>query len=295
MNIKHRIEFLFYILFSQVARLFGITGINILGKLIGNFFYYFIPIRKSVVLGNLQIAFPDKSKNEINRIARLNYISFAITFLEIALTYYLKKEDVYKITDFQKLNKIKEKLEPGENGTILLTAHFGNWELGALAFGIWLNKPISVLAKKQKNKFVANRMKAVREKFGNNEVLLGVSVRELYKTLKNRGYIGMVGDQRAPKDSIRVNYFGMQTPVFPGTASLALKLRPPIFTVLFRRMRNGRYMLEVEEVSYDNLPENSEAAQVELTQRYMNILESYVRENPEQWFWLHNIWKHKFV
>ncbi len=292
MKLKHRFEYIFYLLFSSLARIFGFSHVHILGRFIGTLFFYIIPIRKKVVMKNLGIAFPGKSSTELKDIALANYISLAITFLEIALVYYSDKETIASMVDFCNLDNAKQQLQPNENGTILLTAHFGNWEIGALTFGIWLNRPISVLAKDQKNKFVSKRMRAIREKFGNREILLGVSVRELYKTLKEKGYIGVVGDQRAPKDSMRVDYFGQKTAVFPGTASLALKLRPPVFIALFRRMESGRYMIELEEISYDNLPDESEAAMAELTQRYMSNLEKYVRLYPEQWFWMHNIWKH---
>ena len=292
MSIKHRIEYSVFIIITNFVKLLGVNRIDIVSGVVATFVFYFLPIRKKIVLKNLSIAFPEKTSDEIKTIAFRNYKSFAKTFLEIPLIPGLSRQFILDNMDVSRLVQLKESLKPGTNGLILLTAHFGNWELGAVAMGLWLNTSISVLAKEQKNVLVSKKMKFIREIYGNKEVLLGASVRELYKTLKNGGTIGVVADQRAPKNSMRVNFFGRSTAAFPGAASLALKLKPPLFVILFRRLENGKYVAEAEEIDYANLPEKEDSALVELTQRYFNILEKYIRMSPEQWFWMHNIWKH---
>jgi KDO2-lipid IV(A) lauroyltransferase len=255
-------------------------------------FFYVIPIRKKVVIRNLSFAFPDKNQSEIKQLALQNYISIAISFLEISLFGNMSKEQVLNLSekvDFTEvLNSGSEK-----KGQILLTAHFGNWELGALLVGLNMNKCVTVLAKDQKNKLVAGRLREMRERFGNREVYLGVAVRELYKTLLNGNPIGVVADQRAPKSiGIKVEFFGRETYVFSGFGNLALKLHAPIFILLITRQSDGKYKILFEEISYDNLPDDKDGAIQILTQRYISILEANIRKHPEQWFWMHNIWKH---
>ncbi|MBU1098464.1 MAG: lysophospholipid acyltransferase family protein [Bacteroidetes bacterium] len=291
MLITHRLEYSVYMLFVWIARIIGYSRIKYLARFISLLFFYLVPIRKKVVLNNLKIAFPEKSEIELKKIARENYYYFALSFLEIPLLFYFDKTSLLKLSDNKNIEIVKDGLKENK-GLLLLTAHFGNWELGALLVGIEINKEISVLAKRQKNNFVADKMQLIREKFGNKEVLLGVSVRELYKTLRNGGAIGIVGDQRAPKKSgIIIKYFNRDTLVFAGAASLAVKLKSPIYLILLPRLSNGNYQMVVERISYENLPDENEAAVQELTQRYFNCLEKYVRQYPAQWLWMHKIWK----
>jgi len=204
----------------------------------------------------------------------------------------MEAEEILKIGTVSNLELAKEKIENGK-GVILLTAHFSNWEFGALFMGLILNKQINVLVKKQRNRFVANWMSEVREKFKNKEISLGVSVRELYKTLVSGGIVGIVGDQRAKKDSgVIVKYFKQPTSTFQGFSALGIKNKVPIIVVLGHRLVDGKYHIEIEEIKYDNLPLALPEQIRELNQRYMQILENNVVKYPEQWLWMHNIWKY---
>ena len=289
---KNRVEFSIWKFFTSLVHLIRFKRIPKLAKLLSFIFFYFIPIRKSVVINNLKLAFPEKSENEIRTIAFKNYLSVGITFLELMAFRKMSKKEVESLTEVSNIELVKEKVEVGK-GVILLTAHIGNWELGALTMGLALDAQINVLVKKQRNRLVANWMSEIREKFTNKEVSLGVSVRELYRTLISGGVVGIVGDQRGKKeDGVIVNFFDQPTVTFQGFASLGIKNKVPIFVSLSERLPNGKYFIEIKEIKYDNLPENLPDQIKELNQRYMTILESHIRKNPEQWLWMHKIWKY---
>ncbi|PIQ10053.1 MAG: hypothetical protein COW71_03665 [Ignavibacteriales bacterium CG18_big_fil_WC_8_21_14_2_50_31_20] len=289
---KNHIEFALWRFFTTFVQKLGFKKIPKLAKILAYIFYYLIPIRKSVVISNLKKAFPDKSENEISKIAFLNYINTGTTFMEIMAFQKMTKEEILNLGSVSNLELAKEKVENGK-GVILLTAHFSNWEFGALFMGLILDKQINVLVKKQRNHLVANWMSEIREKFANKEIPLGVSVRELYKTLVSGGIVGIVGDQRAKKEGgVVVNYFDQPTVTFKGFSILGIKNKVPIIVVLGHRLSNGKYQLDIEEIKYDNLPETQSEQIIELNQRYMKILENSVLKYPDQWLWMHNIWKY---
>lgn len=289
---KNKIEFVLWKLFTKIVHTIGFNNIPKFAKSLAFLFFYLIPIRKSVVISNLKKAFPDKSEKEISQIAYKNYISVGITFMEIMAFQRMTKEEILGLATVNNLELAQEKIRNGK-GVILLTAHISNWELGALFMGLVLDKQINVLVKKQRNKYVANWMSTVREKFTNKEIPLGVSIRELYKTLITGGAVGIVGDQRGKKDEgIVVDFFNQPTVTFQGFASLGIKNKVPIIVVLGERLPNGKYLIDIEEINYDNLPEKLSDQVKELNQRYMTLLENKIRKNPEQWLWMHNIWKY---
>ena len=290
---KNKIEFAGWIFFTKVVHIIGVKRIPILAKILAKIFFYIIPIRKNTVISNLNKAFPEKSKSKIKKIAYNNFVSMGITFMEIMALQQMDEEQVISLSDINNIELAQSKVNTGK-GSILLTAHLGNWELGALTMGLVLEKRINVLVKKQRNKLVADWMSEIRERFNNKEIPLGASVRELYKTLISGGVVGIVGDQRGKKeDGIVVQFFNQPTVTFQGFAALAIKNRVPIVVVLNIRKSSGKYVFDIEEIDYENLPESLPDQIVELNQRYMTILENKIREAPEQWLWMHNIWKYQ--
>jgi KDO2-lipid IV(A) lauroyltransferase len=287
----HRLEYILFQLLGKIFSLFGFKRIKKTSKIIAFIGYSLLRIRKKVVFENLQTAFPNLSNSEIKKLAFRNYQSIAITFLEIINLNRMTKEGIKKHFLDSGFESIFKKFSE-DKGLILLTAHFGNWEIGALATGIHLNEPIHVLVKKQKNRYVSEWLTFFRERFGNVQITLGASVRELYKAIKQRKIVGIVGDQRGKRDGVKVKFFGKDTYTFPGTAAIALRTKCHVMVMLCARQPDGKYIGEMEELRYDDIEGDEEVKIKEFNQRYMNILESAIRKYPDQWFWMHNIWKY---
>lgn len=279
---------------SSVAKFFsiwGFSGSGFWGSIIGRLFYYVIPIRKKTVVKNLTIAFPEMTREEILSLAKANYISIAKTFVEIMVIRSLSPDEIlhlYKIEN----PEILERHAKESKALICMTAHFGNWELGAISTGIYFKKGISVLVKPQSNPYTTEWMTSVRSFYGNKEIYTGVSVRELVKALKNKEVIGIVGDQRGPDDGMRINFFGQKTAAYSGTSFLAHKYDVPLLIMFFVRRPDGKFLVKVKEVEKENYSGNTEEASQKITQCYFSFLEECIKEFPDQWFWMHKIWKY---
>jgi KDO2-lipid IV(A) lauroyltransferase len=177
-------------------------------------------------------------------------------------------------------------------GVILLSAHFGNWEYVAASASLQVDLPFHVVVKPQRNPYVTNWLNKMRTKWNNKVISLGISIREIYKNLKEKNLIAMVADQRGPYEGIRVNFFGIKTAVYSGTAALALKTKAPIIYGITVRQPDYSYNVVLEEISMENLPENEEDRIIELSQRHTSYLEKFIRQYPEQWLWMHKRWKY---
>jgi KDO2-lipid IV(A) lauroyltransferase len=283
-----------YILFLAFSKFFQFLGLNLSRKfsfLIAALFYYMIPIRKKTVLGNLHNAFPDYDEKKIKNIAFGSYKSFAIALAEILYMPAMSKEDIKKQVDCSNKELIKEKYEEN-NGVILLSAHFGNWEFMATSVAAQINIPVSVVIKPQRNPYVTNWMNKVRTRWNNEIVPLGISIKQTYQTLKDKKIVAMVADQRGPEESIKVNFFGSNLTVHTGPAALSLKTGAPVLYGISVRQDDYSYKSVMTEISKENLPEYNEDKIKELSQRHMSYLEGYIRKYPEQWLWMHKRWKH---
>lgn len=291
MSIKNKLEYFLFIILVKAVNFFGFSNIKYIAKIFGFIFYYFIPIRKKTVLSNLQIAFPDKTPKQIRKLAFQNYVHFCATLFEIMCIPKLTKEKILSLFEWENMDVFSEIIN-SNRGNFLITAHIGNWELAAIAASLHLNKKFFVLAKPQSNKYFNNWLNNAREIFGNKVISLGVSVRDIYKALKEKNVIGVVGDQRGPREGLRVKLFNKDTAIYKGTAEIALKLNVPIVAAMTIRKKDFSFKVTFEEIKYQNFTGTNDDKIEKINQEYMNILERTISREPSQWFWMHKIWKY---
>lgn len=291
MSLQNRTEYFIFTLFVKFANLVGIKKARYAAGMLAFVFFYIIPVRKKVVLSNLSKAFPELSQKEIKKTAYSSYRSFATSIFEILCIPGMREEEVLDLVEFAGTEIVKEKCAQNK-GLIFLTAHFGNWELGAISVGLHLKVPISVLVKPQRNEFVSNWLNDMRMTFGNKVIPLGVSVKNIFKEIMDKKIIGIVGDQRGPREGIRVNFFNIKTATYPGTAAVAFRTHAPVVVAIAARQRDNKYKISFRSIDVECFEGSEEEKISQFNQAYMNILEEYIREFPEQWLWMHNIWKY---
>ena len=288
---KNKFEYIIFILFSGFFRLIGLNLSRKFSLVLTFFFFYIVPLRKKVVLKNLKIAYPKNSLSAIKKSAFTIYKSFAITLVELLYLPYMKRQEIIDAVECVNPELIIEKYKQGK-GIILLSSHYGNWEFIAISVALQVKIPFSVIVKPLRNPYVYDWMNNARTKHGNEIVPLGISIRKTYQTLKEKKIVAMVADQRGPREGVRVNFFGKEVSVYTGPAALALKTGSPIIFGIPVRQENYKYRTFLVEISQSDLPESDEDKIKEISQRHTSYLEKMIRENPEQWLWMHDRWKY---
>lgn len=288
---KNKFEYFFFKLFVLIFSAMGINRARHAAGIVAALFFYLIPVRKQTVIDNLRMAFPDMTEKQIRKIAFGSYTSFAVSLIEIFCLPKLAPETIRNMVSFPDFKSVRDTYDQGR-GLIVLTAHYGNWELGAMSIAAQLETSMSVVVKMQRNPYVSEWMNNMREKFGNKVVPLGVSIREIYKEIKNKHLVGMVADQRGPREAVRVKFFGRDTAIYTGPASLAVKTNVPVIVAILIRQKDYSYIAYTEEITSHHDEHCEEERVKAITQTYMSILEKYARQYPEHWLWMHKIWKY---
>jgi KDO2-lipid IV(A) lauroyltransferase len=270
--------------------LLGLDISRKLSLLVALIFYYIVPVRKSTVIDNLKIAFPGFTKEKIKEISFDVYKSFSIFFIEILVFPRLKRDKIKAELEFSDPDLVIKKFNEGK-GLIILSAHFGNWELIPPAIGVQLGLTGHTIVKPLRNPHVDKWMNNLRRRFGNKVIPLGISLRRTYQCLKEKKMIGIAADQRGPEEGVKVRFFNTEVPVYSGPSVLSLKTGAPILSLLAVRQKNYKYKILVKEIDTKGLPEKFDESVVELTQRHTLHLEEIIRKYPEQWFWMHKKWK----
>jgi KDO2-lipid IV(A) lauroyltransferase len=189
------------------------------------------------------------------------------------------------------IERYEELLRSGHGG-VLITAHFGNWELLQLWSGL-RGTPIYVLTREQKFPRINGLINELRESHGSVSISRGAGIRGLIRALREKKMIGVLGDQSAGKtEGIILPFFGRRTTVPVGAFQLAH--RTDAFIMPFFIVRTGGPEHEVysEEVLKDD-PSLEPDARVEFQVRqYLKVLEGFIRKFPNQWLWENKRWKY---
>jgi Kdo2-lipid IVA lauroyltransferase/acyltransferase len=289
--LQNTIEYIFFLLSSYCIRIISLRFARRFSIVIAFVFFYLIPIRKKTVLENLKLSFPEYSEDKIRKIAFQCYQSFAITLGELLAIPWLNQKKMKAMINCKNPGLIVKHYNENK-GVILLSAHFGNWEYIALSVSLQIDLPFHVIVKPQRNPYVTKWLETARTKWINKIIPSGMSVRTVYKELLEKNIVAMVADQRGPRDGIKLDFMGRPAMFFTGPAILSLKTGAPMLYSIPVRQKDYTYKAEIFEISKENLPEKENDAVEELTRRHKTYLEKFIRENPEQWFWMHKRWKY---
>jgi Kdo2-lipid IVA lauroyltransferase/acyltransferase len=257
--------------------------------LLGDFVFYKVQYRSELVLKNLALAFPEKTPEEIKTIARNVYRNQGENIIEILRIPNIKTAgDAARLLDLDS-SAIRSKTIDRNSGGVLVSAHFGNWELLALCAGFLL-QPHTIVVKPLRNRMINRQINRMRTLRGNRIVYDGNALREGLSILRNGGILTLLGDQSGPGDGFYTDFMGRNVPVFLGPAYFALKAGVPLFVVMSRRKGDGRHTVDVEEIDTTGLGFSRTDVE-EVTRRYIKIVEKMIFRYPEEWLWLHNRWK----
>ncbi len=278
-------------LLGVLARLMSRRLARRVACLIGDFVHHVVGLRRELVYTNIGISFPKKSPSEVRSIAMGVYRNMAVTLIEVLRFSLIRnREDAEALVDMDvDVSEFKRKTRNGLKGAVMVSGHFGNWELMALAFGIMV-KPITMIVKRLSNDLVDQRMNELRTLRGNSVVYDNLALRKGLRVLSDGGVLAILADQSDPSATYFGEFLGRRATMFNGAAFFALKAQVPLFVGMCRSINDGKYKIEMLEINTSDLTFCKEDIAT-LASRYTRVLEEYIQRWPEEWFWLHNRWK----
>jgi KDO2-lipid IV(A) lauroyltransferase len=283
--------YILFLLLEKIIPLFPLRFIQRLARLKGLFFYYFFPIRKKVAYKNLKLAFPGKSESEINSIIKSAYVNVMTVIFEFFFLPGLQGKRLLRLLNPEDLVLLKEKLMEGK-GLIIVSAHFGNWELTAYGCSLLIGEPFNVIVKEQSNKLMDRRINRIRKLGGNKMIQMSRAARDVLYLLRDNKIIAILGDQSAPKEgSVKVKFFTDDVPTFEGAARFALKTGAAVVFGISVRREDGSYKILLKDIDVAKYPEYNENNIKRLTQEHANVLEELIKQHPDHWLWFHKKFK----
>ena len=291
-SLKHNFEYILTRTGFVFAGLLSASSADSFASGLGTLGYRILSSRRRVAADNLRRAFGDEiSDNEIELIVRKVFQNVTRTFIETARFGKLKPEGACKIViGGAGAEYLRQAHEYGK-GALILTAHFGNWEL----LGAWvaaMGYHIDHLVGIQHNQKVHELWNDCRRSMGAGIIEVNRStLRDVFKSLKANHFVGYAADQHAPAQNLVTEFFGRKAAVATGPARFAVKTGCMVLPMMLRRESYDRHTIIAREPI---LPPNSgdeEADVMSIVETYLKFWEDIIRKYPDQWMWTHKRWK----
>ncbi|NNM32556.1 MAG: lysophospholipid acyltransferase family protein [Gemmatimonadetes bacterium] len=289
-TLRHRIEYLAFRTVSGILSAAPEGLADRTGAALGWLTARVAPVRWSLVMSQLERAFPERDLSWRKEIARRSYAHLGAEAIAMVRMSARGADQVVARTSVHGIDVVEEAVARGQ-GVVAVTGHLGNWELGGAALAA-RGLPVDVVVARQRNRLFDARLEASREALGMTVIPRGQAPRRVLGSLRAGRVVGILGDQDARKAGIFVDFFGRPASTARGPA--VLSLRSGARLVLGVAIREGgaepRYAVYFEALDPPGTGDLDQDVR-SLTQSYTRRLEEYIRRFPEQYFWLHRRWK----
>ena len=264
-------------------------------KLLAALFFTLDKRRRTITLQNLALAYPHKTEDERYTLAKNIYKSVAISIAEMLLMMHQRLDIDLMVSNYEEaLHELKRYFDDANRGKLLLTAHFGNWELLA-HFLAKHGYPMVVIGRKGNNHLIEEHITTpFRTRYGNTLAHKSKAMAAIVRAFTQKKIAGMLIDQKSGgSSSIKINFFGHPADTINSIGLLKLRYNPSVVPLFMAHQSDGRYKLIIGSTQEIALPEElNETEKIKrLTQHYNDIIEAVIKEYPEQWFWMHDRWR----
>jgi len=255
------------------------------GRGMGRLFYRFAHRRRKIASINLKLCFPELDENQHLNLLKKHFESLGMGLFEMLSAWWLSNNRLKSLRKIQGFEHLQAGLAQGK-GVILLSAHFSSMEIGSRFLA--MQTAVCGVYRPHENLVVEEFIKKARERHA-EKMIPREDVRNMLRSLKNNKILWLAADQNfGHKGSVFADFFGI--PAATNTAPIRLAeisgaAVVPFFT---QRLNNGEIYKIILQPVLDNFPSGDTTKD---SLRINQLIESQVRQAPEQYLWVHRRFK----
>ncbi len=249
--------------------------------------YYVIGYRKKVVMGNLAIAFSEKSDTERQKLAKGFYKNFCDVIIESLKLFSISEEELGRRMLIHDVEALQSYFDEGRS-IVGLISHVSNWEWMVISDRVLSHRSLGIMTPLS-NKFLHKKIVDSRTRFGCRAIPKSEVKKVIAETTEPTVYF-FATDQspHKAKSAYWTRFFGRDTAVQYGAEKFAKEYNMPVFHFRISRIKRGFY--QVHNSALELNPQEAEYGTI--LDRYNIELEEHIRNNASDWLWTHRRWKH---
>ena len=266
------------------------------GRALGVALFFLVPKRRRIAIDNVSRSLPFLERQPgwqggtPRAIVLETFRNLGRSIAEICKVYHGRGRGIIDAVEFRGLEHYRQALAKGK-GVAVITAHCGNWELLALAFGARYH-PVASVARRQNNPHMNRVTERFRKAYGNGILYRDGALRRILAAFKRQEMIGLLIDQAAHgNDGILVDFIGRPAWTLRLPALIARKSGAALLPVFIHR-EGDRHIVTMHPEYLPSQAADAEVGAAEDAAGLTRYIENYVIEHPTQWYWIHKRWKH---
>lgn len=255
-------------------------------------FTHVIPIRRKTIHENLHASFPNLTPREEKRLTRKMWEHLLLMGAEFFAAHRMFHKENWCLYIEAEQAQEMVRLFFQDRPLLMVTGHFGNFEVGGYTLGL-LGYPTFSIARKLDNPFLNRYIEKLRAETGQYIIDKNEGIEDIFRVIEGNGRIAFLADQSAGPKGCWVDFFGRPASAYKAIALFSRRYHAPILVCSISRVNNTPMRFRIEPIGfYDPLdpPEGLDSV-FEITQWFTSLLERRIRQDPEQYWWLHRRWK----
>ena len=261
-------------------------------KSLARFAYFISKKHQTIIDTNLKLAFAD-TLNDVQRkeIGIAAFTNMIDTVFGIVKRDKMEKEDVVKNIIFEGEEIIKAYKDSGKQ-FILVTGHYGNWELLSQSIAIHFDLTLVGVGRKLDSEIMDEVLSKNRQRFNVEMVYKQGAMKGCIKAINQKKIIGILTDQSLSiEQSVDVIFFNRKTTHTPIASILSRKFGLDMIPAFISTDDYKHYTVKIYPAIKTLKSDDQEKDLSLLTQAQADSMEYVIKNNPKQWFWMHKRWK----
>lgn len=262
--------------------------------ILGNFFFRIDRRHREIIFRHLRQSFPEWSEKQISTCAREAFGNlFKLGFETLLTPRRMTLNGWRKHIRFANMAPVLQRLLEHEKGIIMVTGHFGNWEISGYVMAL-LGFPSVAVARPLDNPHLNEFIMGVREQTGLSVLYKTGATMSMDEVLQSKGTLCFIADQDAGRKGTFVDFFGRPASTYRSVALMACRHKVPVVVGYAKRL-SDKYEFEmgVQRVIEPHEWEDKENPLYWVTATFTKELENIIRTAPGQYLWAHRRWKHR--
>jgi len=287
-------DWLLYVLlrfFVVIINLFPADANLRTARFIGRLLWKHYGRGRQRAIDNLRASFPEKDEAWVIETGRRSFESLMMQFMDVLMLPRLVRKDNWRqYCMFTNAERVKWMMQE-HKGMLMLTAHYGNFEIVGYMMGLFGFDVYSV-ARPLDNRYINDYLFGIRQSKGQKLIIKKGASSTMGEVVTNGATLGFIADQDAGKKGIFVDFFGRKASTYKSIGLLAMMENVPVVIGSSRRM-NGRFFfnMEVERIIVPSEWADKPDPLQWISQEYTIAIESFIRKDPAQYWWMHRRWK----
>ncbi|UCD55416.1 MAG: lysophospholipid acyltransferase family protein [Candidatus Omnitrophota bacterium] len=251
-------------------------------------YYLFARDDRRNLTDNLKVILGTDDKKLIERHIKSIFRNFAKYLADFFRFGKLNRDYISSNITIEGRENIDRVLAKGK-GAIMLGAHIGNWEMGAAVIAS-LGYPFYAIVLSHKDKQINDFFVHQRSIADVKIIAVGSQLKNCFRVLKKNSLVAIVGDRDFSGHGVKADFFGRPAILPKGPAFFSLRIGSPIIPSFLLRMKDDTFKLVFEKPLEGKSTGNEEADIKNLMQKYLSVIEKYIKIFPDQWYAFKRVW-----